>query len=217
MSKKSTKIIAAAGVVAGLGVAALPALTFAESVSGEVLLTASVTDAIAMEILGNGDGGTAGVNVFNPADATNINGHTGGTAQAATLQTSSSTASLLPNDINVDEATSEIKVWTNAAGYSLAIKAGAGGTDLVLNGASTPTANQKLEANATLAAGQNHWAYKVGAEGSFTAVTTSDVVINTASTPVAGDTTNVTYGFSTLGTQEQGDYEGSVIYTATAN
>ena len=67
MSKKSTKIIAVAGVVAGLGVAALPALTFAASTSGQVTLSAEVQEAIAMTIEGNGDGGSAAVDVFAPA------------------------------------------------------------------------------------------------------------------------------------------------------
>ena len=219
MSKKSTKIIAVAGVVAGLGVAALPALTFAsETVRGEVELTASVSDAIAMTITGNGDGSGEGVDVFNPAGATNINGHTGGTAQSTTLQTSSSTASLLPNDVNDDTAISTIQIWTNCSdGYSLTVKASDAGTDLILDGVTgTPAANEKIEANATLTAGTNHWAYKVG-DGSFTAITASDAPVNSSVAPVAGDSTTVTYGFSTLATQKTGDYKGSVIYTATTN
>lgn len=56
---KSTKIIAALGVVAGLGVAALPAFTYAaqvqQSVSGDVDLFVEVQPAIAMTITGNND------------------------------------------------------------------------------------------------------------------------------------------------------------------
>ncbi len=56
---KSTKIIAALGVAAGLGVAALPAFTFAtESVTGDVEVQAEVVPAIAMTITGNNDSGT---------------------------------------------------------------------------------------------------------------------------------------------------------------
>lgn len=53
---KTTKIIAALGVVAGLGVAALPAFTFAEgepSVTGDVEVIVDVDAAIAMTIAGN--------------------------------------------------------------------------------------------------------------------------------------------------------------------
>lgn len=56
---KSTKIIAALGVVAGLGVAALPAFTYAaqtpQSVDGNVELYVEVQPAIAMTITGNND------------------------------------------------------------------------------------------------------------------------------------------------------------------
>lgn len=58
---KTTKIIAALGVVAGLGVAALPAFTFAEgepSVDGDVEVQVEVSPAIAMTISGNNDSGT---------------------------------------------------------------------------------------------------------------------------------------------------------------
>lgn len=57
---KTTKIIAALGVVAGLGVAALPAFTFATdpSVSGDVQVLVEVEPAIAMAITGNNDSGT---------------------------------------------------------------------------------------------------------------------------------------------------------------
>lgn len=52
---KTTKIIAALGVVAGLGVAALPAFTFAETVTGDVDVIVEVEPAIAMTIAGNND------------------------------------------------------------------------------------------------------------------------------------------------------------------
>lgn len=56
---KSTKIIAALGVVAGLGVAALPAFTYAaytpQSVSGTADVVVEVPEAIAITITGNND------------------------------------------------------------------------------------------------------------------------------------------------------------------
>lgn len=55
---KTTKIIAALGVVAGLGVAALPAFTFAETVTGDVDVVVEVQPAIAMTITGNNDDGS---------------------------------------------------------------------------------------------------------------------------------------------------------------
>ncbi len=57
---KSTKIIAALGVVAGLGVAALPMATYADytpqSVTGDVDVIVEIPEAIAMTIVGNNDG-----------------------------------------------------------------------------------------------------------------------------------------------------------------
>ncbi|MBO7720547.1 hypothetical protein J6S35_02870 [Candidatus Saccharibacteria bacterium] len=55
---KSTKIIAALGVVAGLGVAALPAFTYAAETDGEVEIMVEIQPAIAMTITGNEDDGT---------------------------------------------------------------------------------------------------------------------------------------------------------------
>ena len=55
---KSTKILAGLGVVAALGVAALPLASYAETVSGNVQLEVEVLPAIAMTISGNNDSGT---------------------------------------------------------------------------------------------------------------------------------------------------------------
>ena len=52
---KTTKIIAALGVAAGLGVAALPAFSYADSVAGQVDVDVEVGSAIAMTIVGNND------------------------------------------------------------------------------------------------------------------------------------------------------------------
>ena len=213
MSKKSTKIIAVAGVVAGLGVAALPALTFATStVAGEVELTAEVSEAIAMTILGNGDSSTAGVDVYTPTGASTIDGHTVGNLYDPTdLETSSSTVSLLPNAEDTTTATSAVTVYTNAAGgYTLSVKDADSTTALThTDGTST------IPASATISAGTAAWGYKVG-EGNFAAITASDVQIATASAPTSGgDTTNVVYGVSTASTQKTGTYSDTIIYTAT--
>lgn len=54
---KTTKVIAALGVVAGLGVAALPAFTYADgqSVTGDSHIYVRIPNAIAMTITGNND------------------------------------------------------------------------------------------------------------------------------------------------------------------
>ena len=131
MSKKSTKIIDVAGVVAGLCVAALPALTFAaETVSGNVDLYAEVVPAIAMTITGNNDdnshygSGNGAVDVFTPATAASSMIDTHQTPAASTTVASSSWISLLPNAVANGNDTngfkSTINVYTNAhTGYTL--------------------------------------------------------------------------------------------------
>ncbi|MBR2864026.1 hypothetical protein IKE88_00555 [Candidatus Saccharibacteria bacterium] len=151
MSKKSTKIIAAAGVVAGLGVAALPAMTFAsETVSGAVDLYAEVLPAIAMTIEGNNESNNAStanpyygtgngkVDVFNPAGIAGkeLDGHQ--IPATATVWNSSSYTSILPNTVvNGNDSAlpasgkptgegfmSTINVYTNNdLGYKLTVKA----------------------------------------------------------------------------------------------
>ena len=214
---KSTKIIAALGVVAGLGVAALPAFTYASStVAGQVTLEAEVGEAIAMTILGNGDGGTAGVDVYTPDGSEVIDGHTVGTLyDASDLQTSSSTVSLLPNAADTSTATSQIKVYTNAAsGFTLSVKDADSTTALVNEDDSTAT----IPAGATIAAGTAAWGYKGGSVSNFAAISATDAEVYTQSGPTTGGATvNMTYGVSTASDQKTGTYSDTIIYTATTN
>ena len=222
MSKK-TKIIAALGVAAGLGVAALPAASFASStVAGQVELTADVNEAIAMTILGNGDPTSGepavqvpGVDVYTPTGASTIDGYPVGTLYDPTnLQTSSSTVSLLPNAADTTTATSAITVYTNAAaGYNLSVK-DADSTTALVNGSDS---SATIPAGTSITAGTAAWGYKVG-DGNFTAITDSDVQIDTFAGPTSGgNTTNVTYGVSTASDQKTGTYSDTIIYTATTN
>ena len=218
MSKKSTKIIAVAGVVAGLGVAALPALTFATStVAGEVTLEAEVNEAIAMTILGNGDGGAAGVDTYTPTGASTIDGHTVGTLyDPSDLMNSSSTVSLLPNAADTTTATSVVTVYTNAAGgFTLSVKDADSNTALVRSGEGTqPT----IPAGATITAGTAAWGYKGGSVTNFAAISATDATVYTQSGPTSGgQATNMTYGVSTASDQPTGTYSDTIIYTATTN
>ncbi|MBQ3325739.1 hypothetical protein IJG79_01140 [Candidatus Saccharibacteria bacterium] len=223
MSKKSTKIIAAAGVVAGLGVAALPALTFATStVAGEVELTAEVNEAIAMTIKGNADPSSGepavqqpGVDVYTPTGATTIDGHPVGSLYDSTnLETSSSAVSLLPNAADTTTATSEIKVYTNAAaGFTLSVKDADTITALThTDGEST------IPAGATITAGTAAWGYKGGSVANFAAISATDAEVYTQSAPTSGgQTINMVYGVSTASDQKTGTYTDTIIYTATTN
>ncbi len=232
MSKKSTKIIAVAGVVAGLGVAALPALTFAaESVSGSVDLYAEVVPAIAMTITGNNDNnshygsGNGAVDVFNPATAASsvIDTHT--TPATATTVASSSWISLLPNAVANGNDTngfkSTINVYTNAhSGYTLKVK-DADATLALTKVGSTETI-AALAADGSLSAGTPAWGYKVDTASTdgtgYKAITAADVDVKTKATPTSGgEETIVYYGVATAATQATGVYTDTITYTATTN
>ncbi|MBR2864028.1 hypothetical protein IKE88_00565 [Candidatus Saccharibacteria bacterium] len=236
MSKKSTKIIAAAGVVAGLGVAALPAMTFAansQSVTGEADIYAQVNPAIAMTITGNNDnnghvaGGYGAVDVFNPSGAasSNIGGHA--TPSTPTTVASSSWIDLLPNasahgsDGNGFKST--ITVFTNDTGFTLNIS-GEGANDalaaMVKEGSSATIA-----ANGIVKAGAAGWGYAVDTpvttdatgETPNYAVAAAEIKDGTGPTTAGGDVTTVYYGVSAASSQETGLYKATVTYTATTD
>ena len=229
MSKKSTKIIAAAGVVAGLGVAALPAMTFAAAeVAGQVQLDVEVQPAIAMTIEGNNDATLGGVDTYSPDTAGVYIGSystDGKTPYDSTnLQTSGSSTSLLPN-AKVDGAWGQgennfgslITVYTNASGYTLTVQ-DADDDNALEDGAKT------IPAGTTISAGTSAWAFKGGSISSYTAVPVDDgetnpVTVKTGSgaTLLTGDATTVLYGVSTSANQATGNYTDTIVYTATTN
>ena len=167
---KTTKIIAALGVVAGLGVAALPAFTYATAtISEDVDLVVEVPSAIAIEISGNNDSGdynaVAGV---NPSNAQLKN--TDGNVITAIAGTSSSKAQILPNAIveggtsTGQDATfkSTIKVTTNATGgYNLAVKAT---TSTNLTSGAGDTIPPLAAAAASFTQGTAAWGVKTAAD-----------------------------------------------------
>ena len=214
---KSSKIITGLGLVAALGIAIVPASTFATvGVAGEVQLDVEVNEAIAMTIVGNGDSGSAGVDVYTPTGASTIDGHTVGTLYDETdLQTSSSTVSLLPNAADTTTATSVVTVYTNAAsGFNLKVKDADSTTALV----NTDDSSATIPAGATITAGTAAWGYKGGSATNFTAITATDAQIYTQSAPTSGgQATSMTYGVSTASDQKTGTYSDTIIYTATTN
>ena len=228
---KTTKIIAALGVVAGLGVAALPAFTYATSVSGNADVIVEVGDAIAMSIVGNQDGvqgsGYNNVNIKSAEiDTIGQNIDISDFDYPTATTTSGSKIDILPFEYkdgnNTNNFKSAVTVYTNANYYGLSIKA-QDGTALVNqsdNSATIPAGT--IEAPATtfdLAAGTSAWGYKVNtpAEGGagYKAITAGDVEINEEAALATGNTTNVYYGVATSATQKTGTYKGTVVYTAT--
>ncbi len=129
---KTTKIIAALGVVAGLGVAALPAFTYAyESVSGNVDVLVDVNEAIAMSIVGNYDTeGTYGNVKIKSAEVDSIAGVDVSQYVTSNAATSASHVSMLPSSvIHGGTGTGEelsfkstINVYTNANKYNISVE-----------------------------------------------------------------------------------------------
>lgn len=235
---KTTKIIAALGVVAGLGVAALPAFTYATAtISEDVDLVVEVPSAIAIEISGNNDSGdynaVAGV---NPSDAELKN--TDGNVITAITGTSSSKAVILPNAI-VEGGTSTgqeptfkstIKVTTNATGgYNLAVKATTS-TSLTSGSDTIPAI---AAASASFTQGTAAWGVRTAADYSSTdtgatpaaikndkwyPVELTDQTIRTAKASASGYTQEVSdvyYGVATDDAQPTGTYKTNLTYTAT--
>ena len=139
---KSTKIIAALGVVAGIGAAALPMASYAtQSVNGNVDLYVEVPEAIAMTIVGNNDDTatqdqtyttdpvTTGVDNYQPSGFESaIDGHT---LPASITTASSSYVQVKQNAANLTTALSNIAIYTNAAaGYDLSVYANGADADL---------------------------------------------------------------------------------------
>lgn len=192
MSKMS-KAIAVLGVVAGLGVAALPLSSYAAdeptnySQSAQAQVKVEVGGAISIS--------TDAADGVVDLGQMKINGVSD------------------TKDLNVTvSSNSEI-------GYDLTIKSATSETALV-----TPS-GAKIPADANIAAGTSAWAYRLAGEtegtyGDWTAITASPVNIlshtaDAANTGAMTGTTKVNFGASASGTQQEGIYTGTVVFTAT--
>ena len=233
MSKSKT-VLAGLGVVAALGVAALPLVSYATgpAVSGDVKLAVEVLPAISMTISGNNDSGThkqtgdttsyGAIDVFS--DGTNTAGSVDGhTVAASTATTSSSYTSILPNAKVDGNATngfgSTVTVYTNnSAGYTLAVK----DKDSTL--ALTNENSDTIAAGTNITAGTSNWAYQLQkSDGTavetpaYAAITASDVTLVTRNTETSNGSENfIGYGVSTANDQATGIYTDTIVYTATA-
>lgn len=229
---KTTKIIAALGVVAGLGVAALPAFTYAAdpvSVDGAVKIDVEVQPAIAMTIQSDNDDSTTYFSTSNAAFAT-AKGITGQGYEEYTKSEgtftnfSSATTSLLPNAKD-ETMNSVVTVYTNnAAGYTLSVEDADNNNSLV----SGSNSIAPISATGRLAAGTAAWGINGGdlvnsEDDSETGLTFYAVPVHgNALTAKAnglmaqnGEATTFHYGVATSPTQAQGTYTDTIIYTAT--
>lgn len=213
-----TKAIAALGVVAGLGVAALPLTSYAETTPVVWDKTAGSND--------NGSWGGAGTAagpmwVAKPVGVQLVIEQ--GIQIAVTNEDGSDNAPETV-DLAYDDSTKIYQgapiqvnvVANNKQGYHLSIA----GTHTV-DGHKSDLVN---EAGTAIIAGTlndattSSWGYKAGESTTWAKVTDADVVINSKATPTgaAGENTKVVFGAQISDTQEAGTYTGQVTFTATA-
>ena len=242
---KTTKIIAGLGIVAGLGVAAMPALTHAlntSSVDGDAEVIVEVTPAISLQIDGNNDTNPYGG--FFDSDPTGV--YAAPDVNHLSTNTSSSKWTMSSNQIvegvvdNGDETddpgegfVSTLTVNTNdIGGYTLSVKTaetGANATSLHNKDTGTPDAwiPAIATASASFTQGTAAWGIRnnVAAANSedisndkWYPIATTDQSVRIApatTTGYASDVSNVRYGVSTAASTPVGTYQNTLTYTAT--
>ncbi len=209
---KSTKVIAALGVVAGLGVAALPMASFAtQSATGDAEVIVKVDPAIALEIAGNNDdnhipsrvsGETFGSVVDITPNNTGLVDGSGNDLTETNIKTSSSAVTMTQYSVvEGDAATaydattapnggffSTLKVTTNdAGGYSLAVAAKTA-ADVDLTNAAGDTI-PSIAAAGTLTAGTAAWGIQPAA--AYAGSTMDSTITNWNPVTTAGYTVKV--------------------------
>lgn len=187
MSKMS-KAVAALGVVAGLGVAALPLSSYAAFDTAQV--TAQVGGAISVSVEGN------------KATATDL-------PQDYTVADNEVFLNVI-NDGAIAQANATVTVSTsNQAGYTLSIKDSDNQTALV-SGSDVISAG-------TPAKGVSAWGYSLDGGTNWKTISATETPIENPAELTEGKAANtVTFGVSASADQAEGLYKGGVIFTATA-
>ena len=220
---KSTKVIAALGVAAGLGIAALPAASFAvQSDTASVGIEVEVTDMIQLSVTGTED-----------------STHTVDQGADAYVQ-----ATMGPNAAKVKTGTAAV-VTNNVGGYTLSVAPFSAGSSTLKNGADTQDPEYDTIAPfataATFTAGTGEtvdsfdvdgWGITYTNTGATSGTIPADVVAgkyigisnsttmlstSASATEASPNTTNISYGFQTKDEQKTGTYTGKILYTATNN
>lgn len=219
---KSTKVIAALGVAAGLGVAALPAATFAvQSDSATAGVEVTVTDTISITVTGTSSG--------DPVSADTMVDPTDDTLTVPAVKVT------MANDASTIANGTTAVVTNNTTGYTLSVAAQATGSSTLKNGSDTSAASYDTIAPfaspvpAGDLAGKTSRGWGILASNTSATVTTpfqsyagvtdeSQTILST-NTHTAGsaNTTNIAYGFNTKVDQKTGVYTGYITYTATTN
>ena len=199
---KLNKAIAALGIVAGLGVAALPLSSYAadlKTVSQNLTVQAYIEETISITIAEGSEGSFTDKGASTDAilDLGNV-----------------ALGSYATGDVDV-------KVMTNSdSGYTLTLASATDSTTMTngKTGTINAIASGAIESSSTSA-----WGYKVGS-GNWTGVVAnnsdSKPTIDSSTAPTDGESTgvtNVTFGVAASSTQESGTYTASVVFTATSN
>lgn len=199
---KSTKIIAALGVAAGLGIAALPA--------GAIFADETYTFPLVY-----------GVNTSDGKDVT-VKLNVGESIALGVSKTECVGKTAGNLDLGISEAGScamEIAGATNAAhGFDLKVQKASGKwADLMLDGTAQTEASAKVAAvnGQAVSASNPGWNLTGGALTNFGAFDTLTTIMRTAEAAQAKN--DVTYNFFTRADQQAGTYSTQLTYTIAKN
>ncbi len=187
----TTKIVAALGVVAGLGVAALPMSSYAATVtdSTDVLVTAEIKDVISLSV----DTEKLELGTVIPGG----DYKSGDVTATVSMNSDVKTYNLMIQGTNGDTAMSQVD---------------AGGVKLP--GAKT------IATGTTLSGATSAWAYHT-TSGTWTEIPATATSVfgaaHTLATDVTEEATVLSFGVYAANGQEAGTYQGSVTLTATAD
>ncbi len=185
---KMTKAIAALGVVAGLGVAALPLSSYADG-NATVDVTAVVPSGISIS-------------------AVNANG-----AQEVDFGTVALDGKVATRDITVT-ATGNVagyKIAMNAVGGDTAL------TQINDADPNLPLANAATISTTDLTGTTSGWAYRTDTNGAWNQIPEEATAISEAGAAEAGSIVlPVQFGIKVVSGQEPGTYKGGVVFTAVA-
>lgn len=202
---KSTKIIAALGVAAGLGIAALPAGSiFAQTLTPLDLTTNTKQSQNVTVSLTVGEAITLGVQ--NVKCATTDGAADAGAEVSLTVKATGSCSHAVAGSTNA------------AAGYTLSVKDADTNTALMLDGGAD-IAQNKIVAQGGALGGDPWvagWNLSGGDLAANTAITTANQTVKSRAT-AGEDEFTMTYNFATRADQNAGLYKDVITYTIAKN
>ena len=240
---KTTKIVAALGITAGLGLAALPAFSYAAEASGDVKVETEVESSLAMRIHSNADQtcvdedsdpetpdvctDSYGFIGYNPATA---QGSTDPAATASGVASQATGLTLSSNQADTTTLYSNISVRSNTGKFKVEVQDT--DTDTAMrNEAGSTTENQYIPAGVTMDTtdstvinpGIAGWALKGGDITSWSAITASDAspltvkALDTNTTNPLAYSSDITVNYAvSSGLTKTDTYSDTITYTATA-